>query len=278
LDEIEREGSVRLLLIAGLLFAGSAPAQSQAELDEALLTAARKGNLAQVKELLAKGANLEAKTRHGLTPLYYAATHGNIDVLNFLIEKGADINVRDTFYKAGVLDFAIQNGHTDAALILVQKGNKDAEGALPDAAAKGDAALVKAILARGEIKPATLTRALSRAEDEKQTQVAELLKQAGAQPAKRPDFAVDAAVLATYAGRYRDERLGEWVFTLKEGKLYLDPGGQQFELGAFDAVTFGALKLPGAKLKFVLEAGKATAVEFTGQGGQTMTLKRVEAK
>lgn len=83
LEEIERE----------------AAAQPQAELDEALLTAARKGNLAQVKELLAKGANLEAKTRHGLNPLYCAASHGNMDVLNFLIEKGADINVRNTFMR-----------------------------------------------------------------------------------------------------------------------------------------------------------------------------------
>lgn len=150
-----------------------------------------------MKELLAKGANLEAKTRHGLTPLYYAASHGNIDVLSFLIEKGADINVRDTFYKASALSFTVQNGHMAAALILVQKGTKDAESVLPPAAGKGEVELVKAILARGDIKPATLTRALNQAEEAKQAQVVEMLKQAGVQPAEMPDFAVDAAVLAS---------------------------------------------------------------------------------
>jgi hypothetical protein len=269
---------VRFLLTICLFCAVPAGAQTQAELDEALLTAARKGNLAEVKALLGKGANLEAKTRHGITPLFYAASHGNVDVLNYLIEKGADINVRDSFYKASALAFTVQNDHMDAALILVQKGCKDTESALPDAAEKGDVPLVKAILARGEIKPDTMTRALSQAEEGKKTEVVELLKQAGAKPPKKMDFAVDPAVLAGYAGRYREDRVGEWTVTTKEGKLFLDPGGQSFELGAIDAVTFGAVKLPGLKLKFQVESGKATGLEFTNQAGNTFLLKRVEGK
>lgn len=184
LEEIKRGGEVRLLLTICLFCAVPVGAQTQAELDEALLTAARKGNLADVKALLGKGANLEAKTRHGITPLFYAASHGNVDVLNFLIEKGADINVRDSFYKASALAFTVQNDHMDTALILVQKGCKDAESALPNAAAKGEAPLVKAILARGELKPEILTRALGQAEVGKKTEVVELLKQAGAKPPK----------------------------------------------------------------------------------------------
>jgi hypothetical protein len=269
---------VRLLLATCFLFAAPSGAQTPAELDEALLTASRKGNLAEVKALLGKGANIEAKTRHGITPLFYAASHGNVDVLNYLIEKGADINVRDSFYKASALAFTVQNDHMDAALILVEKGCKDAESALPDAAAKGAVPLVKAILARGDLKPATLTSALRQAEEEKQTAVAEILKQAGAKPPKKLDFAVDPAVLASYAGRYREDRLGEWIVSVKEGKLFLDPGGQSLELGALDAVTFGSVKFDGLKLQFQLESGKVAGLVFTNQGGNTFTLKRVEAK
>jgi hypothetical protein len=269
---------MRLLLSVCFFCAWPAYSQPQADLDQALLDAARKGDAAQVKELLAKGANVEAKTRHGVTPLFYAASHGNVEVMKILIGKGADVNVHDSFYKASALGFTVDNDHMAAAKLLIESGCKDAESVLPDVAGKGDVELVKLILARGPVKPAVLTSALTQAEEKKQATVVEILKQAGAQPPKKPDFAVDPKVLATYAGRYRDERMGDWVFAVKEGKLFVDVGGENYELGAFDPVTFGALKIPGVQLKFEVENGKATRVAFTGEGGQTTPFKRVEGQ
>lgn len=82
-----------------------------AAIDDDLLDAARKGDLASVKALVGKGAAIEAKTPYGQTPLYLAAMSGHADVVEFLLDKGASTNVRDTFYKAPMLAFVIQRKH-----------------------------------------------------------------------------------------------------------------------------------------------------------------------
>lgn len=48
-----------------------------------------KGNM--VSLLIDKGANYEAKTRDGLTPLHCAARSGHEAVVDMLLEKGAPI-------------------------------------------------------------------------------------------------------------------------------------------------------------------------------------------
>lgn len=48
-----------------------------------------KGNM--VSLLIDKGANYEAKTRDGLTPLHCAARSGHETVVDMLLEKGAPI-------------------------------------------------------------------------------------------------------------------------------------------------------------------------------------------
>jgi len=261
---------MQLLLAAWLLLA-QAPAP--ADLDEALLTAARKGDLEQVKALLAKGANLEAKTRHGVTPLYYAASRGHADVLNYLIEKGANINVEDTFYKSNALDFAIQNGNTATAKILVEKGCKFAPKALGDAVGKGDVELVKVILDKSKPTEQDLTAALTTAEKDKKTEIVELLKKGGAKPMASVE--VDPALLAKYAGTYKHDTYGDMTVVLKENKLVLNAMGQQMELSAKDERTFTPPQFPQLTLQFQMEDGKPKAVKIN-QGNFEGMFTRVE--
>ena len=58
--------------------------------------AAKQGNLKEVKRLISKGANIEAKDASSATPLYNAVDKGNKDVVEFLISKGANINANCT--------------------------------------------------------------------------------------------------------------------------------------------------------------------------------------
>ncbi len=92
------------LLILYSLIATALPA---ADLNDELLTACRKGDLASAQQLLAKGADMETKTPYGQTPLYLAAINGHEDVVRFLLDKGADAEVTDTFYKVPMSMFAI---------------------------------------------------------------------------------------------------------------------------------------------------------------------------
>ncbi len=90
-----------LLLCFILLFPAAVLAQ---DVNEALLVAARKSDVAAVKELLAKGADVNAKTQYGATPLSYACDRGNFEIVKLLLERGANVNVKDTFYKATPAD------------------------------------------------------------------------------------------------------------------------------------------------------------------------------
>jgi ankyrin repeat protein len=88
------------------------------ELATPLALAAWRGSLDAAKVLLAKGADIEARNVRGQTPLFYAVVGPNaVNLVPFLIEHGAEINVRDT---AGItaLDLAIRHDRKPASEIL----------------------------------------------------------------------------------------------------------------------------------------------------------------
>ena len=58
--------------------------------------AAERGDLDEVKRLIAEGANLNAiDDKLGGTPLHYAALRGHKAIAELLIAKGADVNASD---------------------------------------------------------------------------------------------------------------------------------------------------------------------------------------
>jgi serine/threonine-protein phosphatase 6 regulatory ankyrin repeat subunit B len=58
-----------------------------------LLSACDEGQQAVMESLLARGANIEAKSNDGETSLQVAFTHGDLDLMTFLLKKGAKISV-----------------------------------------------------------------------------------------------------------------------------------------------------------------------------------------
>lgn len=78
----------------------SAPAQP---LDAALIDAATRGDAAQVRALLAKGAGVRARDAEGRTALL-AATYGNhVEAARMLIAAGADVNAQDNIRNSAFL-------------------------------------------------------------------------------------------------------------------------------------------------------------------------------
>lgn len=57
--------------------------------------AAFSGNLAVVKLLVERGADLSAGCKDKDTPLHYAAAQGHCRIIRFLASKGADLRVKD---------------------------------------------------------------------------------------------------------------------------------------------------------------------------------------
>ena len=246
--------------------------------DEALLAAARKGDLAGVKAALEQGAKVEAKTRHGVTPLYYAASNGHLDVVKFLVDKGADVSVTDTFYKASALGFAIERKHSDVALYLLEKGCKNGPSVLSDAVGEGMTTVVQAIV-DSPTKPSQdqLDEALRSAEVKKKDDIVAILRKVGAKETPKPTFQVDPATLAAYAGSYKNDQIGEAVIAVKDGKLNLSGLGPALDLGAFDNENFQALQFPQLRIKFNTANGVATGLTLT-QGAAKFDFKHSPPK
>ena len=199
------------------------------DVNDDLLDAARRGDLDTVKALIEKGAPIEAKTPYGQTSLYLAAMNGHDAVVQFLLDKGARTDIRDTFYKFPLLGFILERKYYAVAKLIVVKGDDNADDDLKAVADEGRADLVQAVLQKGKPSQPALDGAYEGALAENKKDVAELLKKAGAQePA--PPMTVDPKVLESYVGTFVTEE-ANWdikVF-VKEGKLYfLGVGGDAF--------------------------------------------------
>ena len=115
--------------------------------------AAQGGHEAIVQQLLARGADIEAKDRFGQTPLSFAAQGGHEAVVQQLLAQGADIEAKA---RAGrtPLSFAAMRGHEAVVQQLLARGAdieaKDRAGRTPlsYAAGRGDEAVVQQLLAR----------------------------------------------------------------------------------------------------------------------------------
>ena len=68
--------------------------QRYARGDTALHHAARNGDLEIVEQLVSYGADVNAMSDHGQFPPYCAAGHGHVETTRYLVENGADLQVR----------------------------------------------------------------------------------------------------------------------------------------------------------------------------------------
>ncbi len=59
---------------------------------DAIFPAAKEGNLALLKELLAEGTPVDYRNFNGETVLHVAASRGDLEMVKFLVSKGADVN------------------------------------------------------------------------------------------------------------------------------------------------------------------------------------------
>ncbi len=261
-----------LLLLALLLLPFSAPAQDpKQELNDQFWEAVRKGDAPAVTALLDKGADVNARFRYGSTALFKAAERGYAEVIKLLLARGADVTVKDTYYGATAMTWALQNNHVEAVRALLEKDTASLSEVLLTGAREGNLELARAAVEKGGLKPEVLTAALASAmSDEKKAEIVAMLKKAGAVPPPE----IDAATLQSYVGKYKGETGPEMSVTVKDGKLVAGQGSQSFALMAVDKVTFKPVDFDGITMTFTVEGGKSVGFALL-QRGTTTQMKRI---
>lgn len=87
----------------------------------ALHAAAQAGSYAALERLLSEGADVNARTSAGETPLMLAAARGRLDAIGLLIDRGADVNAATDAGNTALM-FAAARGQVDAVRALIESG------------------------------------------------------------------------------------------------------------------------------------------------------------
>lgn len=101
-----------------------------------LSVSALEGDLQRLKKLLSgKESQVDMTDSSGYTPLHYAARAGHREVVEYLIQLGADVNFPTRANRCTALHRASQQGHLDIVTILLKSGARadvqDADGCTP---------------------------------------------------------------------------------------------------------------------------------------------------
>ena len=87
-----------------------------------LMDAAKSGDIEAVKDLLKRGADVDALSEKEKTALHYSAANGHVEVVKLLLEYGAMINARD------------RDGHTPLMLASIYGCNHTVQALLVNGA------------------------------------------------------------------------------------------------------------------------------------------------
>jgi hypothetical protein len=212
--------------------------QSPPAAGDDIIAASRRGDLFAVKHYLRKfPASIGARDGFRYTPLHWAAVQGHWDVLEALIERGADVNAVGG--DGGTpLHLASHHDRPDMIRLLLDEGadltTQNRWGRTPlHVAARRNCDLVAALLLSRDADPNATTKEgwtpLHVAQMAGHPGVRDLLLAHGADPQRRDEMGkrpaeyafqrpaaseTDPATLASYAGRYAlgpEVVLGVWI-------------------------------------------------------------------
>ena len=106
---------------ASILIASLSLLEITPELVESFIDAARFDEVIKVITMLRIGLPINSQDKDGYSALYWAVFNNNTYVVNKLISKNADVNVRNSYYWTP-LHAAAHNSNTDMMKLLLEHG------------------------------------------------------------------------------------------------------------------------------------------------------------
>src|SRR4029079_16940825 len=108
-----------MLLMGWQLFAKSRKESRASTVADNLVAAAQSGQIEKLKDLLAKGADVNAKQQYSdYTPLMGAAVTNQTEAMTLLLDKGANVNLQDSAKQNALMLYLISG---QANLQIVQR-------------------------------------------------------------------------------------------------------------------------------------------------------------
>lgn len=251
------------------------PIDTNAPTAETLWTAARRGELDNVKKAIAAGVDVDAKTNYGATALSFAADRGHVEVVQFLLSKQADPNVKDSFYNATPMTWANMHNQYDIIKSLVLAGADDVDAGLNKAIAEEDMELVRHITASGKASRRSLQSNIAAAQAKDLPEIQQLLQTS--LDKFYPKVDIPAATLESYVGTYQsneEETYFELSFDAEILSVKPKTGGG-YTLDADSPTQFSN---PIAMLVFDVTANDVTGFSWTFLGKEQQFRKLTDAE
>ena len=285
----------RQCVILGLLFVlhGAQPQLQSPSLDVQLLAAVREGDGDAVAALLAQGADVNAKSEYGITPIMFAADNADAPLVKLLLEHGADPNERDLQYGKTPLYLVAYSGNDktkrkareEIISLLLESGATGTGVALGRLIREEYFDAVRTIIRRGgvDVDPVYLNRALSTVRGTGQAELVELLIEAGATDQGPVHGARAPERLELLVGVYRSQSGGDLTITFDGEFPLLQRTGQRRVIllpALYEVTLFRTFESTAAHTDkyavVVLPVGPLPPTELAlTEGGRSEVFKRV---
>lgn len=136
------------------LLVHGADVEAELEGERLLVHVVGLGNETVTKLLLARGANVHTRNKHGETPLILAVLTGRGSIVDVLLAHGADVEARDNKGETPLYIAAYQREHSILQALIQNGANVDPRNLsgrrpLDVAVAKADSAVVRTLLNNG---------------------------------------------------------------------------------------------------------------------------------
>ena len=96
-----------------------------------LAVAISKGEMETVKKFIESGTKVNKKL-NGLTPLMYAARYNKVEIIKYLLQKGADRNIKDSQGFTALKYAELSNAYEAIAILKSSSGNEQVKISLID--------------------------------------------------------------------------------------------------------------------------------------------------
>ncbi len=106
--------------VSAWLDEGLSPDFMGSEVGSGLMIAAWHGNIEMMDLFIRRGANPRRANANGEQPLQLAAWNGHLDAVKWLLDHGANLNREGNYW--GALHYAVFNGHAGLAHYLIGRG------------------------------------------------------------------------------------------------------------------------------------------------------------